>query len=268
MTDDLGLRVESTASSRSRSTSPQPRQSTSDYASLSSHAMPPAPPPPPPPSSTSSSPANGINDSQFQIPRYNFPANLVASNLRKQTSIKSPVLKPEQHFSPLPLPQRSASSSRPTDSTSSNGQAHHVTETHHVTKDYDHRTGAKVINKYEFIKTVGRGVHGKVKLAKDIETGEYVAIKIVNRTQRKRLGRWDPMEAEQKVRREIAIMKKCVHPNVVALQEVMDDPNSKKIYLGTLSSLSEIHLLTDSAGVHGRRSTTVARHTNEPRLEH
>jgi serine/threonine protein kinase len=108
----------------------------------------------------------------------------------------------------------------------------HVTETHHITKDYDQRTGAKTINRYEFHGTIGRGVHGKVKLAKDIETGEFVAIKIVNRVTRKRLGRWNPMEAEQKIRREIAIMKKCKHPNVVALREVMDDPDSKKIYLG------------------------------------
>jgi hypothetical protein len=42
----------------------------------------------------------------------------------------------------------------------------------------------------------------------------------------------DPLESEHKVRREIAIMKKCVHPNVIVLREVMDDPNSKKIYLG------------------------------------
>lgn len=75
-------------------------------------------------------------------------------------------------------------------------------------------------------------MHGKVKLAKDLETGDLVAIKIVNRITRKRLGRWDPMEAEHKIRSEIAIMKKCVHPNVVALREVMDDPDSKKIYLG------------------------------------
>jgi serine/threonine protein kinase len=109
-----------------------------------------------------------------------------------------------------------------------------VTETHHITKDYDHRTGAKTINRYEFHETIGRGVHGKVKLARDTETGGLMAIKIVNRISKKRLGRMDPLEAESKVRREIAIMKKCVHPNVVALREVMDDPNSKKIYLGSL----------------------------------
>ncbi len=34
-----------------------------------------------------------------------------------------------------------------------------------------------------------------------------------------------------KIRREIAILKKCQHPNVVKLKEVIDDPKSRKIYL-------------------------------------
>lgn len=38
-------------------------------------------------------------------------------------------------------------------------------------------------------------------------------------------------ESEQKIRREIAILKKCVHPHVVRLKEVIDDPASRKIYL-------------------------------------
>lgn len=40
------------------------------------------------------------------------------------------------------------------------------------------------------------------------------------------------LESEQKIRREIAILKKCVHPHVVRLTEVIDDPASRKIYLG------------------------------------
>jgi serine/threonine protein kinase len=35
----------------------------------------------------------------------------------------------------------------------------------------------------------------------------------------------------EKIRREIAIMKKCIHPNVVQLYEVIDDPNSDKVYI-------------------------------------
>lgn len=57
------------------------------------------------------------------------------------------------------------------------------------------------------------------------------AIKIVDKTTRRRLGR-SQLSNEQKIRREIAIMKKCIHPNVVRLIEVIDDPNARKIYLG------------------------------------
>ncbi|KAI7907587.1 kinase-like domain-containing protein [Cokeromyces recurvatus] len=38
-------------------------------------------------------------------------------------------------------------------------------------------------------------------------------------------------ESEQKLRREIAILKKCRHPNVVQLFEVIDVPESRKIYM-------------------------------------
>lgn len=38
-------------------------------------------------------------------------------------------------------------------------------------------------------------------------------------------------ENELKIRREISILKKCNHPNVVKLREVMDDATSRKIYM-------------------------------------
>lgn len=40
---------------------------------------------------------------------------------------------------------------------------------------------------------------------------------------------------EDKIRREIAIMKKCHHLNVVRLKEVIDDPHNKRIFLSKLS---------------------------------
>jgi serine/threonine protein kinase len=39
-------------------------------------------------------------------------------------------------------------------------------------------------------------------------------------------------ENEQKIRREIAILKKCMHPHVVQLMEIMENPESNKIYMG------------------------------------
>ncbi|KAH7047169.1 kinase-like domain-containing protein [Linnemannia elongata] len=80
------------------------------------------------------------------------------------------------------------------------------------------------------VRELGRGVHGKVKLCRDTVTDELCAIKIVDKTTRRRLGRAQ-LSNEQKIRREIAIMKKCIHPNVVRLIEVIDDPNARKIYL-------------------------------------
>lgn len=39
-----------------------------------------------------------------------------------------------------------------------------------------------------------------------------------------------------KVMKEVAILKKCRHGNIVRLKEVIDDPESDKIYMGTRHS--------------------------------
>ncbi|GAA5811343.1 hypothetical protein MFLAVUS_004776 [Mucor flavus] len=91
------------------------------------------------------------------------------------------------------------------------------------------------------LKEIGRGMHGKVKLAQDLDTGELVIVD--KQSRRRQLGysalrakstgqdSTPYMESEQKIRREIAILKKCIHPHVVRLREVIDDPASRKIYL-------------------------------------
>ncbi|KAK6524238.1 hypothetical protein TWF694_005893 [Orbilia ellipsospora] len=108
-----------------------------------------------------------------------------------------------------------------------------VKETHLLDVDFDPISGRKSINSYEVINEIGRGVHGKVKLGRNLENGEFVAIKIVERNSRPRLGKPGQKKGsqEEKVKREIAILKKCRHDNVVRLMEVIDDPNSKKVYL-------------------------------------
>lgn len=50
-------------------------------------------------------------------------------------------------------------------------------------------------------------------------------------------------ENEQKIRREIAILKKCAHPHVVKLREVIDDPASRKIYMGMFYFLFTLQIL-------------------------
>ncbi|KAK3371609.1 hypothetical protein B0T24DRAFT_530906 [Lasiosphaeria ovina] len=111
-------------------------------------------------------------------------------------------------------------------------QTHKVRETHKANVEHDYTTGRKLINHYEIIEELGRGMHGKVKLARNLETGENVAIKIIPRfSKRRRLGKVTAMDTQDKSKREIAILKKIRHPNVVALLEIIDDPELKKIYI-------------------------------------
>lgn len=116
-------------------------------------------------------------------------------------------------------------------------------------------TGATVINQYVVVKTLGRGSFGKVKLCMDTVNGQLFAIKMINRNYlvktlqrpkpslRKRSGRGlgegasfrrasaDTSSASEEVSREIAIMKKMDHPNIVKLHEVIDPPGSQYIML-------------------------------------
>ncbi len=48
----------------------------------------------------------------------------------------------------------------------------------------------------------------------------------------------DPM---QDINREIAIMKKLDHPNIIKLFEVLDQSDSDKLFLGNFSSNSPIN---------------------------
>lgn len=104
-------------------------------------------------------------------------------------------------------------------------------ETHVADVDVDPISGRKLINHYEIVDELGRGTHGKVKLGRDLNTeNTHVAIKIVERfSKRRKLGRLGT--TEDKVKKEVAILKKARHPNIVALLEVIDDPSRKKVYI-------------------------------------
>ncbi|WPG98269.1 serine/threonine-protein kinase ssp1 [Acrodontium crateriforme] len=108
---------------------------------------------------------------------------------------------------------------------------HEPKETHIADVDVDPISGRKLINHYEIIDELGRGTHGKVKLGRDCDTeNTFVAIKIVERySKRRKLGKL--FQAEDKVKKEVAILKKARHPNIVALLEVIDDPSRKKVYI-------------------------------------
>ncbi|TCD61659.1 hypothetical protein EIP91_008107, partial [Steccherinum ochraceum] len=109
-------------------------------------------------------------------------------------------------------------------------------------------TGNKLLNQYEFMHKLGRGQHGEVFVAIDAKKNIEVAIKAVKRKNPKidRMQQFrkknlpssphtpvteNLSSTEHKIRKEIAIMKKCRHPHVVQLLEVIDDRLSEKIYM-------------------------------------
>ncbi|XP_073283722.1 CBL-interacting serine/threonine-protein kinase 3-like [Primulina huaijiensis] len=71
------------------------------------------------------------------------------------------------------------------------------------------------IGKYEVGRTIGEGTFAKVKFAKNSETGQPVALKILDKDKVLK------HKMAEQIRREIATMKLIKHPNVVRLYEVM-----------------------------------------------
>jgi [calcium/calmodulin-dependent protein kinase] kinase len=94
--------------------------------------------------------------------------------------------------------------------------------------------GNKVINEYVIVADIGKGSYGKVKLAAHRDDPkDVVAIKIINRslTKKSRRSSCASPDFEAQIRREIAIMKKLRHRNIVPLHAVIDDVSSDKLYL-------------------------------------
>ena len=86
------------------------------------------------------------------------------------------------------------------------------------------------VNDYRMQKHLGSGQFGKVYSARQ-SGGELVAIKVLSRSilRRKRVGQFG--NAFDCVMGEIAVMQKLRHPHVVALLEVIDDPDEDYMFL-------------------------------------
>ncbi|KAK3204538.1 hypothetical protein Dsin_018584 [Dipteronia sinensis] len=79
------------------------------------------------------------------------------------------------------------------------------------------------VGKYELGRTLGEGSFAKVKFARNTETGENVAIKILDKEKilkHKMIGQ---------IKREISTMKLIRHPNVIRMYEVM--ASKSRIYI-------------------------------------
>ena len=85
------------------------------------------------------------------------------------------------------------------------------------------RRDTKNVGSYILGETLGEGAFGKVKVGNHIQTNEKCAIKILDK---------EKMEDEEdiiRVQREISILKKLRHKNLIQLYELMETP--RKIYL-------------------------------------
>ncbi|OVA15226.1 Protein kinase domain [Macleaya cordata] len=80
-----------------------------------------------------------------------------------------------------------------------------------------------MVGKYEVGRTIGEGTFAKVKFAQNTETGESVAMKVLDRTTIIKHKMVD------QIKREISIMKLVRHPYVVRLHEVL--ASRAKIYI-------------------------------------
>ncbi|KAJ0024358.1 hypothetical protein Pint_08536 [Pistacia integerrima] len=114
------------------------------------------------------------------------------------------------------------------------------------------------VGKYEVGRTIGEGTFAKVKFAQNTETGESVAMKILDRSTIIK------HKMADQIKREISIMKLVRHPNVVRLHEAWD----MHIFIYVLASRTKIYIilefitggeLFDKIVHHGRLSEAEAR---------
>ncbi|XP_058110586.1 CBL-interacting protein kinase 18-like [Magnolia sinica] len=82
--------------------------------------------------------------------------------------------------------------------------------------------GSILMQRYELGRLLGQGTFAKVYYARNIETGQSVAIKVIDKEKVLKVGMID------QIKREISVMRLVRHPNVVQLYEVM--ATKAKIY--------------------------------------
>jgi [calcium/calmodulin-dependent protein kinase] kinase len=80
-----------------------------------------------------------------------------------------------------------------------------------------------VVNDYIILNEIGRGAFAEVRLCKNRTTNQLFAVKIMSRKE------FDP--------KEVAIMKKLRHPNVLQLHEVLDDLRGEIDFIKSMTVL-------------------------------
>ena len=90
-----------------------------------------------------------------------------------------------------------------------------------------------MINQYLVEKTIGIGSFAVVKLCTDSVTGLKYAVKQMNKKMLMTKQLYGKINAYDSVIEELKVLKTLNHPNVIWLNEVIDDPMKDKLYVVT-----------------------------------
>ena len=95
------------------------------------------------------------------------------------------------------------------------------------------------LENYKFIKTIGEGTFGKVKLSIHLPTKEYVAIKILEKS------KVIEQMGLERIEREIEYLKFFNHPNIIQIYEVIDSPKNFYIVMEYASCGELFHYIVN-----------------------
>lgn len=107
------------------------------------------------------------------------------------------------------------------------------------------RKRAKFIGKYLMGDALGEGSYGKVKEMLDSENLRRCAVKIMKRRKLRRIP-----NGEQNVQREIQLLKRLCHPNVIKLYDVIYDEQKQKMYMIMEYCVGELQEMLESIEEH------------------
>lgn len=107
------------------------------------------------------------------------------------------------------------------------------------------RKRAKLIGKYLMGDALGEGSYGKVKEMLDSENLRRCAVKIMKRRKLRRIP-----NGELNVQREIQLLKRLLHPNVIKLYDVIYDEQKQKMYMIMEYCVGELQEMLDNTEQH------------------
>eukprot|EP00644_Phytophthora_capsici_P017606 jgi/Phyca11/55643/gw1.42.310.1 len=112
-----------------------------------------------------------------------------------------------------------------------------VVETDRADVQVNSAGATSYVNNYKIVNMLGEGTFSKVYLCQN-EAGNEFALKVINKSILKRKREYKRVDGKlvlsnafQKVQKEVAIMKKLAHSNLVRLYEVIDSPADDKLFL-------------------------------------